>query len=140
MTLKVQEKSNGKCGDKMIIKRNRINALYSLFEKKGKINFSIETQYKIIKIKKLISEELDIYTQQVQSLSDYFEKDEKGEIIKISDGVKIKSEYIEECAKKIYELDNSTIQLPDIYFSLDELEPLNLTLDELELLEPFIKI
>lgn len=124
----------------MLIKRNKIMPLYSLFEKKGKINFSIETQYKIIKIKKIISEELEIYIQQIQSLSDYFEKDEIGEIVRISNGAKIKPEYIEECTKKIHEIDNSEIQLPDTYFSLDELEPLNLTLDELELLEPFIKI
>jgi len=37
------------------------------------------------------------------------------------------------------EMNNRQITLPDIYFSLDELEPLGLTLGELELLEPFIK-
>ena len=37
----------------------------------------------------------------------------------------------------IYELD---IQMPDIYFSFDELNSLNLTLRDLELLESFIKV
>jgi len=32
------------------------------------------------------------------------------------------------------------IQVPDIYLSLEELEPLGLTFDELELLEVFIKM
>ena len=37
------------------------------------------------------------------------------------------------------ELNGLEIQIPDIYFSLDELEPIGLTLGQLELLEPFIK-
>lgn len=124
----------------MLIKRKIINSLNILFEEKGALNFSVNTQYKILKIKKLLTPEIEIYMQQVDSLKEYFEKNENGELIKINDGVKIKNEYVEECIKKINEINESEIQLPDIYFSLDELEPLNLTLKELELLEPFIKI
>jgi hypothetical protein len=36
-------------------------------------------------------------------------------------------------------MNNGQFTLPDIYFSLEELEPLELTFGELELLEPFIK-
>ena len=42
-------------------------------------------------------------------------------------------------ANKIEEINSIQVQFPDIYFSLEELEPLGLTLGELELLEPFIK-
>ena len=36
-------------------------------------------------------------------------------------------------------MNNRQFSLPDIYFSLEELEPLGLTFGELELLDPFIK-
>ena len=64
----------------------------------------------------------------------------KGMFIMLDDGgVKIKEEYLEECSKKINELNSRQITIPDITFSLDELEPLELTLEELFILEPLIK-
>lgn len=123
----------------MLIKRKLIFPMNILFESKSKLHFSIETQYKIIKLKKITQEELNLYNEQIDSLSEYFELGENGKPIQNENGIKIKDEYVSECSQKIFELDNSEVQLPDIYFSLDELEPLNLTLEELELLEPFIK-
>jgi hypothetical protein len=38
----------------------------------------------------------------------------------------------------LLELDKMDVQVPDIYLSLDELNDLNLTFSELEVLEPFI--
>ena len=40
----------------------------------------------------------------------------------------------------IKQLEKSDASFPDIYFSIDELDKLELTLDELRTLEPFIKI
>lgn len=123
----------------MLIKRKFIIPINLLFEAKSKLNFSIETQYKIIKIKKILINEIEIYKEQINSFNDFFEKDENGNLIQNEKGIKIKDNCIKECQQKIFELDNSEIQLPDLFFSLDELEPLNLTLEELELFEPFIK-
>lgn len=36
-------------------------------------------------------------------------------------------------------MNNLEVQLPDLFFSFDELEELDLTLEQLETLEPFIK-
>jgi hypothetical protein len=44
-----------------------------------------------------------------------------------------------ECLEKLTQLSKRTVQLPDLYFSIDELQELGLTLGELEVLEPFIK-
>lgn len=123
----------------MLIKRKFIIPMDILFESKSKLHFSIETQYKILKLKKITQEESNLYNEQLNSFSEFFELDENGKPIQNEKGIKIKDECIAECSQKIYELDNSEIQFPDIYFSLDELEPLNLTLEELELFEPFVK-
>ena len=103
--------------------------------------FSIQTQYKFLKINKIIRDELGVVEEQRRMILDsYAELDEKGHLILGPDGgIKIKDECIEECAQKMIELNGLEIQIPDIYFSLDELEPIGLTLGQLELLEPFIK-
>ena len=54
-------------------------------------------------------------------------------------GIKIKEGYQSECQKKIQEFNQLDVTIPDVYFTIEELESLNLTLFELEVLEPFIK-
>jgi hypothetical protein len=46
---------------------------------------------------------------------------------------------LSECLEKVLEINSLEVSFPDIYFSLSELEPLGLTLQELMYLEPFIK-
>lgn len=125
----------------MILKSDNLHALKQLITKIKMLNFSIQTQYKFLKISKVVDEELEIYNEQKESLiQSYAEFDENGQIIVSQQGgVKIKEEYLQECISKVNEINALQITFPDIYFSLDELEPLNLTLGELELLEPFIK-
>lgn len=125
----------------MICSTERIKELSKIIDKIKEKTFDINTQYKFIKISKVIREEEELINeQQFLLLKQYAEKNEDGQfIVNKSGGFKIKEECVEECGLKIMEINNRQITLPDIYFSLDELEPLGLTLGELELLEPFIK-
>ena len=125
----------------MLYAHKNIQGLEELLEKLKKQSFSIETQYKFLKINKTLKEERDLFAEQsLYLLSNYAEKDENGQIITKDDGgIKIKEDKLKECASKVQEINNMEVQFPDIYFSLDELEPLGLTLEELELLDPFIK-
>lgn len=123
----------------MLFYRFKLESLYRLLQDKGELHFSISTQYKLLKIKSVLKNEIEIYNEQITSLEEFFEKDDNGNLIQNSEGFKIKKECLKECQAKINELNNSQISLPDIYFSIDELEPLSLTLNELELLQPFIK-
>lgn len=125
----------------MICSTERLKELSKIIDKIKEKTFDINTQYKFIKISKVIREEEELVNeQQFLLLKQYAEKNEDGQFIVNKDGgFKIKEECVEECGLKIMEMNNRQITLPDIYFSLDELEPLGLTLGELELLEPFIK-
>lgn len=125
----------------MIYSNGNLYALRTLLDKIKKLHFSVQTQYKFLKINKSVQSEIEIFEQQKQSLIEsYAELDENDQLI-VSDngGIKIKEECLQECTKKINEINAIQITFPDIYFSLDELEPLDLTLGELEILEPFIK-
>lgn len=125
----------------MICSTERLKELSKIIDKIKEKTFDINTQYKFIKISKVILEEEELINeQQFLLLKQYAEKNEDGKFTVNKDGgFKIKEECVEECGLKIMEINNRQITLPDIYFSLDELEPLGLTFGELELLEPFIK-
>lgn len=125
----------------MLIKRHELNRIDELINSLSKLKFDIHTQYKFMKIKKAIQIETEIYQEQIQlNCEDYFERDAEGlPIINEQGGFKIQPEKMGECYLLMNQMNSLLVQIPDIYFSLDELEPLELTLDELSVLEPFIK-
>lgn len=125
----------------MIIKRYKLSSLEKIFNKLLSQTFAIQTQYKFLKLKNSIKEELEIYHIQYASLLDRFcEKDEEGNLITNgADGYKVDPKKMPELEKAVTEIQEVEIQIPDIYFSLDELEDLGLTFYELNVLEPFIK-
>lgn len=125
----------------MLIKRQLIRQINSIIELLEKKKFDIKTQYKIIKIKKAIQDEEQIYQEQLQlNCEQFFEKDSNNQPIINKDGAfKIKAEKMNECYLLMKQMNSLEVQIPDIYFTLDELQPLDLTLGELSVLEPFIK-
>lgn len=125
----------------MLIKRNTLESLYKVIDiKLNNLTFSIQTQYKFLKLKKVLQEELQLYYTQLAALTAFFELDDDGNPIVSEDGgVKIKEDSYDECNRISDEINAVQIQVPDLYFSLDELQGLGLTLQELEVLEPFIK-
>lgn len=125
----------------MLIKRKSLDKINNLFQKLANQCFDVKLQYKLIKIKKAIQEENAIYQEQVyKNCEPYFEKTPNGQpVINENGGFKIREDCINECNKVLLELDKMDVQVPDIYLSLDELNDLNLTFSELEVLEPFIQ-
>ena len=125
----------------MIYSTEKLKDLSTIIDKIKEKTFDINTQYKFIKISKAIKEEKDyVNEQQFLILKQYAERDDTGKFVTREDGgFKIRKECIQECRLKIIEMNNRQFSLPDIYFSLEELEPLGLTFGELQLLDPFIK-
>ena len=125
----------------MLIKRNQISQILNIIENNKNKRFDINTQYKMLLIKKKIKEDLELVEEQYQILLNlYGVVNEEGEFVKTEDGgIKIKEGYQSECQKKIQEFNQLDVTIPDVYFTIEELESLNLTLFELEVLEPFIK-
>lgn len=125
----------------MLVKRNKMKQIGEVIDKLRKQNFNISTQYKFIQIAKAFEQEQEILNEQLDSLIiEYGERNEQNQLIQEAKGVKIKDEYTLECSKKIQEIYSLNAQIPDIYFSFEELDSLGLTLGDLEILEPFIKV
>lgn len=125
----------------MLINRDNLSLINEIFNRVADTRFNISTQYKLIKLKKAIQEENEIYLTQLDRLKDFFLTDENGNYIQNENGgYAIDQNRLEECKDLIDEVNALQVQVPDLYFSLDELEPLNLSFKELEALDPFIKI
>lgn len=94
-------------------------------------DLKIVTKYKILKIEQILQKEVDLIMDLLKDIGEkYGEEIEEGKI-------KIKKEHENEVKKQISDLEQQAVQLPDLYFSLDEFE--NLSWDNLEALMPFIK-
>lgn len=104
-------------------------------------SFAIKTQYKFLKLAKALDEELAIINEQKQKLIDqYVQIDEAGNYVTNDDGgLLIKDGLVEEFQEKIIELNNVEIELPDITFTLEELEDLKLSLQEIYYLGALIE-
>lgn len=124
----------------MIVPRNNLPILANIFQRISDVKFDINTQYKLLKLKKAIAEEEEIYEQQLEQLKEYCLRDENGYLVRNDEGgYAIDTSRATECEELVKQINSIQIQIPDVYFSLDELAPLGLTFNELEALDHFIK-
>lgn len=125
----------------LIKKRDADGFLAAAQESLWDKSFNIQTQYKILKLTKAIVEERAIVDQMLnQIIEDYCVRDENNQpVFTKNGGYKFRDEDLLEIEKKLNEINNTEIQLPDIYFSLDELDGLDLTVNELNCFMSFIK-
>ena len=125
----------------MLVERRKLMKAVEVIKKLYGNKFNVTTQYKMLKIKKALEEDEPIYQELFFSnLGDFLEKDEEGNYKgNETNGYIIKDECFGEAAGKIAEIMGMKIQVPDIYFSIDELEELGLTMEEFEAFMDFIK-
>ena len=102
---------------------------------------SIKTAYKLNKLIKKIEEENNFYNIKFHEIIEqYAEKNDQGEYQYIDENsIKIKKGKEQECYKKVSELQNLEIEIPNITFSIEELGDINLTIDTVNMLMPFIE-
>lgn len=102
---------------------------------------SIKTAYKLNKLIKKIEEENNFYNIKFHEIIEqYAEKNDQGEYQYIDENsIKIKEGKEQECYKKVSELQNLEIETPNITFSIKELGDINLTIDTVNMLMPFIE-
>ena len=104
-------------------------------------NAPTKLAFKFLKLFGNLEKEKTFYEEKFNKiLETYAEQNEDGTLKLTEDknGVQIRKDSLVECKKAMDELNELTITLPDIKFKLEELEPINLKLDDLALLMPFI--
>ncbi len=96
----------------------------------------IKLAFKFSKLFSQIEESTNFYREKLQEIIDtYAERDENGDMVPASDGTGVQ---IQECQEQLNELTSLEVEVPDITFTLDELEPFNLSIEQFDVLLPFI--
>lgn len=121
---------------------NQVVEFQKFYENIKNMKFPLKTAYKLNRLITQINNEISFYQQKFSEIINEFGKrDENGEFVYSQDGSSI--EIIEgrqsECQEKVNELQNLEAEIQDIFFTIDELDGLNLTLYEMNCLLPFIK-
>lgn len=125
----------------MQIKMTDILNLNSIYTKIKNKSFSVKTTYRMSKLFSVVTKEAEYYSNELNELiGKYAERDENGGFIPAGkDGVQIKKECIDTVQSQLNDLLNLDVEVPDVQFSIEDLESGNLTVDEFNILMPFIK-
>lgn len=102
---------------------------------------SIKTAYKMNKIYQRAAQEQAFVQEQQEKIAEkYAQRDSNGNIVLTDDktDIMVEPSKMDECKKALRELIEIEVELPDYNFTLDELEPLNLSMNDLQPLMNFI--
>ena len=117
----------------MVISMRQVLALQPVYDLIKKKTLPIKTAYKLSRLFKVIDNEARFYTEQLNTIIEqYALRDENGDKVTTNEGnsIQIAPDYVELTSQKINELLSLDVELPDLLFSLDELDSLGLTMEE----------
>lgn len=126
----------------MVISMRQVLALQPVYDLIKKKTLPIKTAYKLSRLFKVIDNEARFYTEQLNTIIEqYALRDENGDKVTTNEGnsIQIAPEYIDSTSQKINELLSLDVELPDLLFSLDELDSLGLTMEEVNAFFPLIQ-
>lgn len=96
--------------------------------------------YKVSKLLDKVEKDSQFYTEKLRNIiQKYALRDENGEIVFEGDNVKIAPSSLAAAEKELADLNDIDIEDPNIFFTLDEFEGLEIKPSELTGLLPFIK-
>ena len=117
-----------------------INAA-KIFNQVAQTKISSKLAYKIMKLCKSAIEEEEFYNnKRSEIINEYAEKDENGQVVVSDDGmISIIQGKIDEAQAALVELGNIEVDVPNIKFTLAELEELKLSVADMFVLDVFIE-
>ena len=112
-----------------------------IFNQVAQTKISPKLAYKIMKLCKNVAVEEEFYNNKRNEIIDeYAVKDENGQISVSDDGmVSIQPDKIEEASVALQELNSVEVDVPNIKFTLAELEELKLSVADMFMLDEFIE-
>ena len=115
----------------------QINEVFQFFiEQKLAFNLS----YKIMKLLTSLENDIKFYNQKVQELLDnYAKKDEEGKYIENNGSISIQEDKFQEFQKAYQEIQECEIELPNIKFTMEELNNLEISPKEAYALKSIIE-
>lgn len=126
----------------MTLKMFDILEFPNFFNKVKTQKLPIKTSYRLTLLGQEIDKHTAYYQEQFRNiLMEYGQKDESGNLIPTADnqGIMLIEDKIKEAREKIVELRELEVELPDYYFFIEEFEGIELTVEDMPPILPFIK-
>ena len=119
---------------------NQVLQIEELCEKFSNRVINARVAYKFAKLSKSIINDIDFYREQYNLyINEFGQKDNNGNFVMSGNNIKIIPGLEEKCKQKFNELNSLEVELPEIKFSLDELESIDMTMKDILILDPFIE-
>ena len=125
----------------MKIKMHQIFKVLDIYSRVKGLKVPAKVAYKFNKLCIGLDEDSKFYNDELNKIfQQYAEKDENGNFKRTeAGGVEIKDDQIEVAQKELDNLVNLEVETPDITFSIDELDGLELSIEDFNAMLPFIK-
>lgn len=123
------------------ISMGRVYALSAFLGGLGTQKLPVKTAYKLAKIQQAVQEEIGFFQTKLNEIfAVYAEKDEQGQPKTTKEGgIELIPETQPQAMEKIGELENLIVELNVPLLTLEELEAVDMTLQEFDLIMPLIK-
>lgn len=124
------------------MKMYEVLELQNLYSSISNTKMPLKTTYKFTRLMKRAEEELAFYQSKFQEIVQEFgDKDEEGQYIMTEDGMSIKiiAGKETECNQRLLELRNLDVEIDNIKFSIEELEGIDVSIQELSCLMSLIE-
>lgn len=124
----------------MKVKMNDIIEFLPFYEAVKDQKLSMKIAYQLAKLANVIDNEMAFYREKLQMIiKEYGELDEKGEPITIENGgIKLREGTQIECMTKMGDLQNLDVELPDITLTINDFDGIELTVEAMRGIMPFI--
>lgn len=103
---------------------------------------TLKTAYRLAQLARAIEAELQFYREKLQSIiAEYGQTDEKGQPVQTEggNGIKLRPGMEQECIAAMQELQEIEINLPDIKFHLEDFGNIELSVEEITAILPFVE-
>lgn len=125
----------------MNLKISQVMEFHTVYSTLKEQEMPIKLAYRLNQIEEICEKNVVFYETKMRDIiTRYSEKDNDGNPVFLEDNksIKISPEHVQECTEKIQELTELDVDLPDIKFTLDQLDELKLSVLEVKALMPFI--
>lgn len=126
----------------MTLKMYQLNDFPSFFEKVKSQKLPFKTSYRLTLLSQEIERHINYYQEQFRTLlMEYSKKDEQGNPVPTEDGqgILLIEETMDEAYQKLAELRELDVELPDVKFSPDDFDKVELSPEEMLVIMPFIE-
>lgn len=126
----------------MKIKMWQVFKILNIYSRVKELKAPAKVAYKFNKLCVSLENENNFYGEELNKIiQQYGEREEDGSFKKTVDGtgIKIKQEVLETAQKEINNLDFLDVEAPDISFTIEELDGLQLSIEDFQYMLPFIK-